>query len=187
MKDFYTMTIAGLERNLPICSINESLCIAAFILFGDVEMTVAAASELLKRAPAHDIIVTAEAKGISLAHEMVRQKGKSTYIVARKIPKLYMKEVFTVELQSITTELKQTLCIDATEAELMRGKDILIVDDVISTGESLRAVESLVKKAGGNIVGMMAVLAEGDAALRDDIIFLEPLPLLRPDGTPIDG
>ena len=186
MNEFYTVKIAGLERHLPVCPLNENLCIAAFVIFGDVEMTVAAAAELLKIAPKHDIIITAEAKGIPLVHEMARQESESTYIVARKIAKLYMKEVFSVELKSITTKQVQTLCIDTAEAELMKGKNILIVDDVISTGESLRAVEHLVKQAGGNIVGKMAVLAEGDAALRDDIIFLERLPLLDPDGNPID-
>ena len=184
MNKFYPITVAGLERELMVCPINESLSIGAFVLFGDVEMTVAAAAELLKVAPEHDILITAEAKGIPLIHEMARQSGESTYIVARKVAKLYMKDVFTVELHSITTEKKQTLCIDSNEAELMRGKDVLIVDDVISTGESLRAVEKLVIKAGGNIVGKMAVLAEGDARLRDDIIYLEYLPLLNPDGTP---
>lgn len=177
------MKIAGLERNLPICPINEHISIAAFVLFGDVEMTVAAAGELLKVAPEHDIIITAEAKGIPLIHEMAKQNGESTYIVARKIAKLYMKDVFTVELHSITTARKQTLCIDSTEAAMMKGKNVLIVDDVISTGESLRAVEKLVKKAGGNIVGKMAVLAEGDARLREDIIYLEYLPLLNSDGS----
>ena len=186
MNDFYTIKIAGLERNLPVCTLNENLSIAAFVLFGDVEMTVAAAAELLKVAPAHDIMITAEAKGIPLVHEMVHQHGESTYVVARKTAKLYMKEVFSVEVQSITTERKQTLCIDSAEAELMRGKKVLIIDDVISTGESLRAVETLVNEAGGNVVGRMAVLAEGDAKLRDDIIYLEYLPLLKPDGTPID-
>ena len=186
MNEYYPMKIAGLDRKLPVCPINENLSIAAFVIFGDIEMTVAAAAELLKVAPKHDIIVTAEAKGIPLIHEMARQNGESTYVVARKIPKLYMKDVFTVELRSITTDKQQTLCIDSAEAELMRGKDVLIVDDVISTGESLRAVEKLVLKAGGNIVGKMAVLAEGDAHLRDDIIYLEYLPLLKPDGTPIE-
>jgi len=186
MKDFYTMKIAGLERNLPVCPINENLSIAAFVLFGDVQMTVAASTELLKIAPAHDIIITAEAKGIPLVHEMARQNHESTYIVARKGVKLYMKEVFSVELQSITTEKRQTLCIDTAEADLMRGRKVLIVDDVISTGESLRAVEKLVKEAGGEVVGKMAILAEGDARYRDDIIYLEYLPLLKPDGTPID-
>jgi len=155
------------------------------VLFGDVEMTVAAAEHLLKVAPPHDILITAESKGIPLVHEMARQNGETNYIVARKVTKLYMKEVFSVELQSITTKNKQVLYIDSAEAERMRGKNILIVDDVISTGESLRAVEKLVKEAGGIIAGKMAVLAEGDAKYRDDIIYLEELPLIAPDGTPI--
>jgi len=179
------MKIAGLDRKLPVCPLNENLSIAAFVLFGDVEMTVAAATELLKIAPDHDIIITAEAKGIPLVHEMAKQNGESTYIIARKVVKLYMKEVFSVEVQSITTESKQTLYIDSTEAGLMRGKKVLIIDDVISTGESLRAIEKLVIKAGGEIVGKMAVLAEGDAKDRDDILYLEYLPLLKPDGSPL--
>ena len=184
MEQYYTMSIAGLERNLPICKITDDLSIAAFVLFGDVEMTVAAAEHLLKIAPPHDILITAEAKGIPLVHEMARQNGENTYIVARKVVKLYMKDVFSVELQSITTKNKQTLFIDTAEANLMNGKRVLIVDDVISTGESVRAVEKLVKEAGGTIVGKMAVLAEGDAKYRDDIIYLEYLPLINPDGTP---
>jgi len=179
------MKIAGLERHLPVCPINEDLSIAAFVIFGDVEMTVTAAAELLKIAPAHDIIITAEAKGIPLVHEMARQNNETSYIVARKGIKLYMKEVFSVEVQSITTEKKQTLFIDSGEAEQMRGKKVLIVDDVISTGESLRALEELVKDAGGDVAGRMAVLAEGDAKDRDDILFLEYLPLLNPDGKPM--
>ena len=185
MNEFYRMKIAGLERDLPVCPINENLSIAAFVLFGDVEMTVAAAAELIKVAPPHDILITAEAKGIPLVHEIARQNNESTYVVARKVAKLYMKEVFEVELQSITTEKRQSLCIDSVEAELMRGKNVLIVDDVISTGESLRAIEELVEKAGGIVAGRMAVLAEGDAKNRDDILYLEYLPLLKPDGTPL--
>ena len=184
MEQTYKLKVAGLERNLQICKISDELSIAAFVLFGDVEMTVAAAEHLLKVAPEHDIIITAEAKGIPLVHEMARQNSEATYIVARKVVKLYMKEVFSVELRSITTQNKQSLFIDTVEAELMKGKKVLIVDDVISTGESLRAVEKLVKEAGGTVVGKMAVLAEGDAKYRDDIIYLEYLPLINPDGTP---
>ena len=184
MEKYYTLNVAGLERQLPVCPISDELSIAAFVLFGDVEMTVAAAEHLLKIAPPHDIIITAEAKGIPLVYEMARRGGEQNYIVARKIVKLYMKDVFSVELQSITTSKKQTLYIDSEEAEMMKGKRVLIVDDVISTGESLRAVEKLVKEAGGSIVGKMAILAEGDAKYRDDIMFLEYLPLLCPDGTP---
>ena len=185
MQEFYTLNVAGLQRQLPVCKISDDLSIAAFVLFGDVEMTVAAASHLLKVAPDHDILITAEAKGIPLIHEMAHQNGETSYVVARKGVKLYMKDVFSVELQSITTQKRQSLCIDYSEAELMRDKRVLIVDDVISTGESLRAVEKLVKEAGGIIVGKMAVLAEGDARYRDDIIYLEYLPLLNSDGTPI--
>ena len=186
MREYYPLKVAGLERDLPVCKVNDNLSIAAFVLFGDVEMTVSAARDLLKIAPEHDIIITAEAKGIPLVHEMARQNSEATYVVARKIAKLYMKDVFTVELHSITTDRLQTLCIDTVEAEQMKGKKVLIVDDVISTGESLRAVEKLVLKAGGIIAGRMAVLAEGDAKLRDDIIYLEYLPLLNPDGSPLE-
>ena len=185
MNNFYNLKVAGLERQLQICKISDDLSIAAFVLFGDVEMTTNAAGHLLKVAPAHDVLITAEAKGIPLIHEMARQNGETTYIVARKVIKLYMKEVFSVEYQSITTQNKQHLFIDKTDVELMRGKRILIVDDVISTGESLLAVEKLVKECGGIIVGKMAILAEGDAKYRDDIIFLEHLPLLNSDGIPV--
>ena len=184
MKSFYKICVAGLERELAVCRVSDDLSIAAFVLFGDVEMTVAAAAELLRRAPEHDIMITAEAKGIPLVHEMARQNGESTYIVARKGVKLYMKDVFSVKVRSITTQRKQTLCIDTSEASMMSGKRVLIVDDVISTGESLLAIEKLVKEAGGDVAGKMTVLAEGDAKYRDDIIFLEYLPLLNPDGTP---
>ena len=178
----YTMKIAGLERDLPLCKINDELYIAAFILFGDVEITEATAAELLKKAPEFDIIITAESKGIPLAYEMARQSGKD-YIVARKNEKLYMKNVITTEVNSITTDFVQKLCLGEEDAEFMNGKRILVVDDVISTGESLRSLEVLIAQTGGNIVGRMAVLAEGDAADRDDIIFLEKLPLFNADGT----
>ena len=178
----YTMKIAGLERDLPLCRINDELYIAAFIMFGDVKITEATAAELLKKAPEFDIIITAESKGIPLAYEMARQSGKD-YIVARKNEKLYMKNVITTEVNSITTDFVQKLCLGEEDAEFMNGKRILVVDDVISTGESLRSLEVLIAQTGGNIVGRMAVLAEGDAADRDDIIFLEKLPLFNADGT----
>ena len=185
MEKYYKLEVAGLDRNLAICRISDRLSIAAFVLFGDVEMTVAAAEQLLKMAPPHDMLITAEAKGIPLVHEMARQSGKNDYVVARKGVKLYMKEVFAVELHSITTPKKQNLYIDSVEAERMRGRRVLIVDDVISTGDSVRAVEKLIKEAGGTVAGRMAVLAEGDAKYRDDIIYLQYLPMLNPDGTPI--
>lgn len=179
----HKMTIAGLERHLPICPVNDSLSIGAFVIFGDAPLTVACADALLKRAPAYDYLITAEAKGIPLAHEMARQAGDDFYFVARKHPKLYMTSVFAVEVRSITTDADQHLYLDGADAEKMKGKRVLLVDDVISTGESLKAVEKLVEAAGGVIVGKMCILAEGDAQKREDIIYLEKLPLFYPDGT----
>ena len=179
----YKMKVAGLERELPICRVTDNLYIAGFVIFGDQELTVACARELLKVAPEYDYIITAEAKGIPLAHEMARQTNAPKYILARKGPKLYMRDIFSVTVNSITTAKEQKLYLDTADAELMRGKKILIVDDVISTGESLLALEALVEKAGGIIAGKMAVLAEGDAQSRDDLIYLEKLPLFNPDGT----
>ena len=180
---FHRMTIAGLERDLPICPVNDTLYIAGFVIFGDPELTVACASELLKRAPEYDYIITAEAKGIPLAHEMARQAGDAKYMLARKGPKLYMRDILDVKVNSITTAKEQHLYLDGADAELMKGKRILIVDDVISTGESLRALEVLVEKVGGIICGRMAILAEGDAQNREDLIYLEKLPLFHPNGT----
>ena len=185
MNKSYNMNIAGLSRDLPMFSVNENLMIAAFILFGDVELTVNSARDLLKLVPEHDIMITAEAKSIPLIHEMARQSGVNNYIIARKGPKVYMSDITTVSVQSITTKKEQTLCLGKAEADLMRGKRVLIVDDVISTGESLLALEKLVNEVGGNIVGKAAVLAEGDAAERDDIIFLEKLPLFDGNGNAI--
>ncbi|MGN1413335.1 MAG: phosphoribosyltransferase family protein [Anaerovoracaceae bacterium] len=180
---FHEMTIAGLKRQLPLCKVTDDLYIGAFIMFGDVEITVASARELLKKAPEFDIMITAESKGIPLVHEMARQAGVNDYIVARKGPKLYMTNIISTDVDSITTDHIQTLCIGQHEADMMRGRRVLIVDDVISTGESLKSIETLVNQVGGNIVGRMAVLAEGEAADRDDIIFLEKLPVFNPDGS----
>ncbi len=180
---FYRMKVAGLERDLPICPVNENLYIAGFVIFGDPELTVACARELLARAPEYDYIITAEAKGIPLAHEMARQAGDAKYILARKAPKLYMRDLFSSSVKSITTAKEQTLYLDGADAQLMQGKRILVVDDVISTGESLKALEALVEKAGGIICGRMAILAEGDAQEREDLVYLEKLPLFNPDGT----
>ena len=180
---YYKMTIAGHERELPLCKVTDDLYIAGFIMFNDVEITEASAEGLLKKAPDFDVIITAESKGIPLAYEMARQSGKP-YIVARKGEKLYMKDIVKVQVNSITTDYVQTLCLGRDEREYMQGSNVLIVDDVISTGESIAALEQLVDTVGGNIVGKFTVLAEGDAADRDDITFLEYLPLFNPDGTP---
>ena len=179
----HTMTIAGVTRDLPICKVNDDLYIGAFVIFGDPELTECCARELLKKAPEYDYIITAEAKGIPLAHEMARQAGDARYILARKAPKLYMRDVFSVTVRSITTAREQTLYLDGADAALIKGKRVLIVDDVISTGESLKALEALVEQAGGNICGRMAILAEGDAQDREDLVYLEKLPLFNPDGS----
>ncbi len=177
---YYRINIVGLTRDLPVCKLNDELSIAGFVIFGDVEMTVRCAKELLNRVPPHDILITAESKGIPLVHEMARQEGAETYVVARKGPKLYMKNPFFVEVQSISTAKAQRLYLDETEAAKLKGRRVLIVDDVISTGESLRAVEQLVEQAGGSIVGRACILAEGDAVGRGDIVYLEQLPLIYP-------
>ncbi len=181
--NYYPIKIAGIDRKLPICRVTDDLYIGAFVIFGDAELTVASAKALLENAPEYDYIITAEAKGIPLIHEMARQAGDEKYMLARKAPKLYMTGVFEVNVNSITTAKEQKLYLDIEDANMMKGKRILIVDDVISTGESLRAVETLVEKAGGIICGRMAILAEGDAADRDDIIYLEKLPLFNADGS----
>ncbi len=179
---YYKMTIAGLERALPICPLNDELQIAGFVIFGDPELTTACAEALLARAPEYDYMISAEAKGIPLVHEMARLAGNQKYFLARKAPKLYMTGVFETTLRSITTAKEQRLYLDLADVELMKGKRILIVDDVISTGESLRAMEQLVEQAGGIICGKMAILAEGDAQNREDLIYLEKLPLFDADG-----
>ncbi len=181
MHKHYTMTIAGKERHLPLFPINENLQIAAFIMFGDVEITVESAKALAEKAPDFDVAITAESKGIPLTYEFAKITGKD-YIAARKAPKLYMDNIISTEVDSITTAGVQKLCLGSSDAEKMKGKRVLIIDDVISTGESLLALEKLVGLCGGNVVGKMAVLAEGEAADRDDIIFLEKLPLFDKDG-----
>ena len=178
----HSMNIAGLERKLPICRVTDDLYIGAFVIFGDCELTTACAKALLEKAPEYDYIITAESKGIPLAQEMARLNGDAKWMLARKGVKLYMQDVVCVEVKSITTTNVQKLYLDGNDAAMMRGKRVLVVDDVISTGESLHALEELVKAAGGNIVGKMAILAEGDAQTREDIIYLEKLPLFNAKG-----
>ena len=181
----YPIHVAGLDRELPICKVSDDLYIGAFICFGDAELTEACARELLRLVPAdsYDYLFTAEAKSIPLIHEMARQSGAKKYFIARKGPKVYMPDPLHVEDQSITTAGVQKLYLGRDDADLIRGKRILLMDDVISTGESLRAMEELVEKAGGTVAARMAVLAEGDAQNRKDIVYLGKLPVFNPDGT----
>ena len=186
MEKYYRMNIAGCERDLPLCPLNDKLMIGAFVIFGDPELTTASAKALLDKVPEYDYLITAEAKGIPLVHEMARLAGNQKYMLARKGAKLYMRDVLQVSVRSITTNREQTLYLDGYDAALMKGKKILIVDDVISTGESLKALEKLVEAAGGTVAGRMAVLAEGDAQNREDIVYLEKLPVFHADGTIIE-
>jgi len=179
---YHRMNIAGLDRDLPLCPISDELMIAGFVIFGDPELTTACAKELLERAPEYDYMITAESKGIPLVHEMARLAGNQKYFLARKAPKLYMTGVFEVTVRSITTEKEQKLYLDKADADIMKGKRILVVDDVISTGESLKALEELVRRAGGEVCGRMTILAEGDAQNRDDLVYLEKLPLFNSKG-----
>ena len=181
----YTMKVAGLERQLPLCKVADNFYIGAFIMFGDAELTVACAKHLLDAVPAdsYDYMLTAEAKSIPLIHEMARQSGAEKYFIARKGTKVYMPEPLHASVRSITTQREQDLYLGSDEAAMIRGKRILIVDDVISTGDSLRAMEELVTMAGGIIAGRAAVLAEGDALERKDIVYLAPLPVFNADGT----
>ena len=179
---YYRMTIAGCTRDLPLCKLNDDLMIAGFVIFGDPELTTACAEELLKKIPAYDYMITAESKGIPLVHEMARLSGNQKYFLARKAPKLYMTGVTEVTVRSITTAKEQKLYLDTADAELMKGKRILLVDDVVSLGDSMRALEELVKAAGGEIAGRATILAEGDAANRTDLIYLEKLPLFDKNG-----
>ena len=180
----YEIDIAGLKRNLPLCKLSDDLSIGAFVIFGDVELTVHCAAQLLKRAPEYDYLIAPEAKAIPLVYEMARQSNAEKYFIARKGAKAYMQGTFEVTVKSITTMGVQRLVLDAEDAAMIKGKRMLIIDDVISTGESLHATEELVKQAGGIVAGRMAVLAEGDAQNRDDITVLAPLPLFNADGTP---
>ncbi len=181
----YTLNVAGLTRQLPICKVSDTLSIAGFVIFGDVELTCQCARALLEKAPEYDYMVAPEAKAIPLIHEMAKQAGRNDYFLVRKKAKAYMHNVFKVEDHSITTEGTQYLYMDGDDAAKMKGKRVIIIDDVISTGGSIAAVEELVREAGGIVVGRMAVLAEGDAAQRGDIIFLERLPLFDGEGNEI--
>jgi adenine phosphoribosyltransferase len=181
----YKLNVAGISRDLVLCPLNDELYIGAFILFGDVELTEKCAEALYAKAPEHDVMITAESKGIPLIHAMCRLSGKNRYVLARKSVKLYMHDVVRCETQSITTSARQTLYINGDDADYMKGKRVLIVDDVISTGGSLESLENLVRQSGGEIVGKMTILAEGEAAGRDDIIYLEKLPLFDKHGCPL--
>jgi adenine phosphoribosyltransferase len=179
MKKTYTIQVAGVTRELPIVRISDKLCIASFVILGDTELVCATAPEIVRRLPDVDILVTAEAKGIPLVFEMSRLLKMPKYIVARKSIKPYMNSPIIDEVVSITTQKKQLLCLDEQDAMYIKGKKVAIIDDVISTGDSIQAMERIVESAGGIVAAKAAILAEGEAANRKDIIFLEHLPLFE--------
>lgn len=175
----YELNVAGLTRHLPIIPINENIKIASFVILGDTELVTATAPALAQKLPEADLLVTAEAKGIPFIHELSKVLNMKRYVVARKSVKAYMENPLTYEVNSITTQTPQILCLDQLDVELIKGKRVALIDDVISTGESMRALEELVQKAGGNIVAKAAILAEGDGANDKDILFLEKLPIFQ--------
>ena len=172
----YTLNIAGLKRELPIIKLSYDLSIASFVILGDTEIVRKTAPMIAKKLPEVDFVVTAEAKGIPLAYEISKILNLNEYIVARKSIKAYMEEPIEVEVNSITTTNSQKLYLNNQDANKIKGKRVALIDDVISTGQSLKALERLVEKAGANVVAKAAILAEGDAKDRKDIIFLEALP-----------
>ena len=172
----YTLNVAGLTRELPIIKLSYDLSIASFVILGDPEIVRKTAPIIAKKLPEVDFIVTAEAKGIPLAYEISRVLNLNEYVVARKSVKAYMEEPIEVEVNSITTTNSQKLYLNNQDAKKIKGKRVALVDDVISTGQSLKALERLVEKAGGKVLAKAAILAEGDAKDRKDIIFLEALP-----------
>lgn len=175
----YTLTIGDIKRELPIVAVSDELSIASFVILGDTELVLYTAPILASKLPEVDVLVTAEAKGIPLVYELSRQLGMKQYVVARKSIKPYMESPLVNEVVSITTQKKQILCLDSNDVKQIKGKRVAIIDDVISTGQSVRGLEELVVRAGGIVAAKAAILAEGNAAGRDDIIYLEKLPLFR--------
>jgi adenine phosphoribosyltransferase len=181
----YELNVAGVKRLLPLCKLSNDLMIASFVILGDVEINVKCAAELIKLLPKFDALITAESKGIPLVHEIARQMGIEKYIIARKSIKVYMNDPCSVQMVSITTKKPQSLYLDRTDMEYLSGKKVIIVDDVISTGKSIDAVKHLVLESGGEMAGIAAILVEGEAKHRNDIIYLEQLPLFDGNGYPI--
>ena len=183
---YYEIDIAGMKKKLKLFKVSDDLQIAAFILYGDVSITRHAAEKLLEKAPEFDIMLTSASKSIPLIYEMARQAGMDEYVVALKSQKVYMGEPLSADVNSITTFQRQKIYIGEDDVAKIKGRRVLIVDDVISTGQSLAALEKLAEGAGGNIVGKMAVLAEGDAYDRTDITVLGTLPLFDADGNVLE-
>ncbi|MDN2453682.1 phosphoribosyltransferase family protein [Lactobacillus sp. UCMA15818] len=178
MPKYYELELGKLTRKLPLIRLNPTLTIASFVLLGDAELTHYAAQELSKRInEPFDYVVTMESKGVPLAQELSQCMGKKRYIVLRKKVKDYMKNPRVLAVNAITSSQEQVLVLDGTDAQIIAGKRILLLDDVISSGGSMITAKKLVENAGGQVILQAAILAEGKASERKDILYLEELPL----------
>ena len=178
-QEFYTIDFDGFEAQLPILPLPSGIKIAFFNLHGNSALTEHCAKQLAPMLKDCDVLITAESKGLQLTHCVARELGQAYYAVARKSKKLYMQDGISVDIQSsITTGAEQKLYLSKHDVDLLKGKKVGIVDDVVSTGASLLGLEAIVEKAGGIIHKKAFVLAEGDAANRDDVVFLDTIPLL---------
>ena len=175
----YSIEVAGVKRTLPFVDINDELAFASFVVISDSELISVVAPIIANRIQDCEVIVTAEAKGIALAHEISRLLGLKKFVVARKSMKSYMRDTIKTSVKSITTTNTQDLFLDGEDIQTIKGKRVCLLDDVVSTGDSLLALETLVNKAGAIVTYKACILAEGDAADRDDLIFLQKLPLFR--------
>ena len=178
-ENVYVVDFDGFKAELPILPLPSGINIAFFNLHGDNELTEHCAKLLAKQLGDCDVVLTAESKGLQLAHCVSRELGQRFYAVARKSKKLYMQDGIEISIDSsITTGKEQTFYLSKHDADLLKGKKVGIVDDVVSTGASLQGLEELVKKAGGILHKKAFVLAEGEAANRQDILYLGVIPLL---------
>lgn len=176
---FFTVDLNGFEANLPVLPLPSGVNIAFFNLHGNVRLTEHCGKQLTKLVADCDVLLTAESKGLQLTHVIARELGHEYYAVARKSKKLYMQDGLEVVIKSsITTGTEQKLYLSRHDAELMKGKKVGIIDDVVSTGNSLVGLEKLVEMSDGTICKKAFVLAEGEAAKREDICYLGVIPLL---------
>jgi adenine phosphoribosyltransferase len=175
----YPVTIAGVKRELPVVQVGPGVAVALLNLLGDTELVEAAAQALAEKLPAEvETLITPEVKAVPLAHALSRLTGKP-YVVARKTEKPYMINPVTRTVISITTGKPQLLVLDGTDVPLVKGKKVAIVDDVVSTGSTLKGLRELIEDVGGQMSAVLAVFTEGTP--RDDVVALGHLPLFEPE------
>ncbi len=179
MDEFYTIDINGYKHDAPVLPLPSGIKIVFFNLHGNQKLTEHCGKELAKLLSDCDVLLTVESKALQLTHVITRELDMPFYAVARKSKKLYMQDGIEITIESsITTGAEQKLYLSKHDVELLKGKKVGIVDDVVSTGASLKGLEDIVKKAGGIIHKKAFVLAEGDAKNRPDVIYLQSIPLL---------